>query len=47
MIAAVSDPGLPTVRTQVQAAFGKLGVPRQAELVRLLGQLSALPRPQP
>ncbi len=46
-IAEAHGVSLPTVRTQVQAAFGKLGVRRQAELVRLLGQLSALPRHQP
>ena len=47
MIAEARGASLPTLRTQVQAAFGTLGVRRQTELVRLLGQLSALPRHQP
>jgi DNA-binding CsgD family transcriptional regulator len=33
-----------TVRSQVQSVFGKLGVHRQAELVRLVAEVSGLPR---
>lgn len=34
---------LATVRTQIQSVFGKLGVRRQAEVVRILGEVARLP----
>ncbi len=42
-IARAHDIALATVRTQIQVIFGKLGVQRQAELVRLLSRMEALP----
>lgn len=42
-IARAHGVSLPTVRTQVQSVFGKLGVRRQAELVRVLGEAGGLP----
>jgi DNA-binding CsgD family transcriptional regulator len=34
---------LPTVRTQIQSILGKLGVRRQADLIRLIAAASTLP----
>ena len=42
-IAYAHGVSLPTVRTQIQAIFAKLGVQRQAELVRLLTKVETLP----
>lgn len=42
-IADAHGVSLPTVRTQVQAVFSRIGVRRQAELVRILGKVAALP----
>ncbi len=42
-IAERSGVSLPTVRTQVQSILGKLGVRRQAELVRMIATAAALP----
>ncbi len=42
-IARTHGVSLPTVRTQIQAIFAKLGVQRQAELVRLLSKVETLP----
>jgi DNA-binding NarL/FixJ family response regulator len=42
-IAAAYAVSLATVRSQVQAIFARVGVQRQVELVRILGEVAALP----
>jgi DNA-binding CsgD family transcriptional regulator len=36
---------LATIRSQVQAIFARMGVRRQADMIRLLAEVSALPAP--
>jgi DNA-binding CsgD family transcriptional regulator/PAS domain-containing protein len=45
-IAAASDVRMPTVRTQLRAALKKIGVARQADLVRVVLTLPATPSPE-
>lgn len=45
-IAEARDVALATVRSQVQAVYAKLGVRRHGDLVRLLGEVAAMPRPR-
>jgi DNA-binding CsgD family transcriptional regulator len=42
-IAEAHGVSVATVRTQVQAVFSRLGVQRQADLLRILGAAAALP----
>jgi DNA-binding CsgD family transcriptional regulator len=44
-VARASDVGMPTVRTQLRAVLRKIGVARQADLVRVALTLPSLPRP--